>query len=182
MAYIGNNPKLKSIVSTGDTLANLTAEPRREGRLVYATDTKVFYRDDGTSLLPVNTTAAAVNPSFTGFLVSATDPLADFATITLAIAGAAAGDKIMLLDETYTETVSITKQLHIFGMGSKSNIVGAITFAAGSSNSTMKDVRTTLDINIAVAVTGIQILNTYLATTKTIIDAGSGNVWIAIGE
>lgn len=50
MSYIGNNPSLKSIVSTGDTLANLTAEARRAGRLVYATDTQLYYYDDGTSL------------------------------------------------------------------------------------------------------------------------------------
>jgi len=53
MAYIGNNPKLKSIVSSGDTLANLTAETRKAGRLVYATDTFKYYVDDGTNLTEV---------------------------------------------------------------------------------------------------------------------------------
>lgn len=54
MAYIGNNPHLKSIVSNGDSLANLTAEPRKAGRLVYATapDDK-FYWDNGTTLVPI---------------------------------------------------------------------------------------------------------------------------------
>jgi hypothetical protein len=50
MAYIGRNPRLKSIVSQGDTLANLTAEPRVAGRLVWATDELKFYYDDGTTL------------------------------------------------------------------------------------------------------------------------------------
>jgi hypothetical protein len=50
MAYIGRNPRLKSIVSEGDTLANLTAEPRVAGRLVWATDELKFYYDDGTTL------------------------------------------------------------------------------------------------------------------------------------
>ena len=50
MAYIGKNPRLKSIVSQGDTLANLTAEPRVAGRLVWATDEMKFYYDDGTDL------------------------------------------------------------------------------------------------------------------------------------
>jgi hypothetical protein len=53
MAYIGNNPKLKSIVSSGDLLANLTAEPRVAGRLVYATDEAKFYVDDGVELSEV---------------------------------------------------------------------------------------------------------------------------------
>ena len=53
MAYIGNNPKLKSIVSSGDTLANLTLEPRVAGRLVYATDEAKFYVDDGVQLSEV---------------------------------------------------------------------------------------------------------------------------------
>ena len=53
MAYIGKDPRLKSIVSEGDTLANLTAEPRTAGRHVYATDTKKFYLDDGVNLLPL---------------------------------------------------------------------------------------------------------------------------------
>lgn len=53
MAYIGNNPKLKSIVSSGDSLANLTAEPRKAGRFVYATDVQQFFYDNGTELQPV---------------------------------------------------------------------------------------------------------------------------------
>lgn len=53
MSYIGNNPRLKSIVSTGNTLANLTLEPRVAGRLVYATDEQKFYVDDGTALSEV---------------------------------------------------------------------------------------------------------------------------------
>lgn len=53
MAYIGRNPRLKSIVSEGDTLANLTAEPRVAGRLVWATDELKFYYDDGTALTVV---------------------------------------------------------------------------------------------------------------------------------
>jgi hypothetical protein len=53
MAYIGKNPRLKSIVSQGDTLANLTAESRVAGRLVWATDELKFYFDDGTALTEV---------------------------------------------------------------------------------------------------------------------------------
>lgn len=55
MAYIGNNPQLKSIVSSGDTLANLTAEPRKAGRLVYANGVgeDKFYWDNGATLVPI---------------------------------------------------------------------------------------------------------------------------------
>lgn len=55
MAYIGKNPKVKSIVSEGDTFANLNAEPRKAGRLVYATDQQKYYFDNGTTLSPVDT-------------------------------------------------------------------------------------------------------------------------------
>lgn len=50
MAYIGKNPKLKSSISEGDTLVNLTAEPRVAGRWVFATDQNKYYYDDGISL------------------------------------------------------------------------------------------------------------------------------------
>ena len=62
MAYIGKNPRLKSIVSQGDTLANLTAEPRVAGRLVYATDEKKFYFDNGTALVEVGSGAGGGVP------------------------------------------------------------------------------------------------------------------------
>jgi len=62
MAYIGKNPRLKSIVSQGDTLANLTAEPRVAGRLVYATDEGKFYFDDGVALTAVGSGAGGGIP------------------------------------------------------------------------------------------------------------------------
>jgi hypothetical protein len=55
MSYAGSNPHIDSIVSSGDTLANLTARTRKAGVLVYATDTELYYYDDGTSLLPIDT-------------------------------------------------------------------------------------------------------------------------------
>jgi len=62
MAYIGRNPRLKSIVSQGDTLANLTAEPRVAGRLVYATDEGKFYTDNGTILKAVEAGGGGADP------------------------------------------------------------------------------------------------------------------------
>lgn len=169
------------LISAG--LEKLAAHPTGTGvylsRIYYnSTSNTVFYYN-GTSWIEIS---AGGLPPTAGVLVSATNPLATYTTITLAIAGVGAGQKIHLLDETYTEAVTVNKQVHLFGMGSKSNIVGAVTFAAGSSNSTAKDFRTTEDITLDATVTGVQILNTYLATTKDIIDNGSDNVYIAIGE
>jgi hypothetical protein len=51
MSYTGSTPHIDSIISSGDTLANLTARTREAGTFVYATDTKQFYYDDGTDLI-----------------------------------------------------------------------------------------------------------------------------------
>lgn len=86
MSYIGNNPRLKSIVSTGDTLTNLTAEPRVAGRLVYATDEFKFYIDDGSSLTEVSVGAASgLFPASTGELV--TYDGSDLVALTVGIDG-----------------------------------------------------------------------------------------------
>ena len=102
MSYFGNNPKMKSLVSTGATFAVLDAEPRREGRLVYATDTKLYYFDNGTDLLPLDTSSvynlltqdegsdintATVAIDFVGDGVVATDAGAGKTTVTIAGGG-----------------------------------------------------------------------------------------------
>lgn len=52
---IGDNTGVDAI----DTLANLTALPRSEGKIYYATDTDLLYSDDGTSLNVVSGVASA---------------------------------------------------------------------------------------------------------------------------
>jgi hypothetical protein len=50
MSWHGKTPDFDTIKLNGDTLANLTAEPRVAGRVVYATDEGRLYWDDGSAL------------------------------------------------------------------------------------------------------------------------------------
>jgi hypothetical protein len=60
--------------------------------------------------------------------VSPTNADADFSTITLAIAGAAAGDAILLDVATYSESVTLNKKLYLIGISREGCIIsGAVT-------------------------------------------------------
>jgi hypothetical protein len=57
----GTAANTRRITIPKDTLANLQALTRKEGTIVYATDTGKFYADNGTSLVPVGSGSGAKN-------------------------------------------------------------------------------------------------------------------------
>jgi hypothetical protein len=130
MAYIGKNPKVKSIVSEGDTLANLTAEPRKEGRMVYAEDTKKFYWDDGTTLTVVGTEATGGNDNVIADNLVDMDASTNYYNATGSISGlnvknASDGDVTQLV-VVNTSAASITV-----------NWTNAVSINAASNNHTV---------------------------------------------
>jgi hypothetical protein len=98
-------------------------------------------------------------------------------SVQAAIDVASSGAKILILQGTYTENVSVTKKINLFGKGNSSVIAGTLTLASGSSLSRVSELRFTDNITINGTVTGCFVVENWLATGKTIIDSGSGNIW-----
>jgi hypothetical protein len=65
-----------------NTIANLTALTRVAGNLYYATDDKVVYYDDGTSLSPVGATAVKQTKTLADAQATPTDPIFSVAVAT----------------------------------------------------------------------------------------------------
>lgn len=187
MAYIGSNPRLKSIVSTGDILANLVLESRVKGRIVYATDFDAFFKDDGTNLSPI--ARSSLDGIIIGSAQDVTDLLADYSTLLGGggyLAASADGDKLTILDSYVPEAAAaIAKQIDIYGESCRDSILGPISFATGSDNSTISNLKFSDDITLDLNVKNINLsANLRIAITKSVVDnsTNSDNLWLMIQE
>jgi len=187
MAYMGSNPKLKSLVSTGDTIANLILETRVKGRFVYATDLDLFFADDGANLSPLN--RSSLDGIILGSAADVTNLLADYSTLLGGggyLAASADGDKLTILDSYVPEAAAaIAKQIDIYGESCRDSILGPISFATGSDNSTISNLKFSDDITLDLNVKNINLsANLRIAITKTIVDnsTNADNLWLLIQE
>lgn len=84
---------------------------------------------------------------------------------------ASGGESILLLPGTYTENLTLSKELHILGRGRGAILDGTIVFATGSTYSSMHFIKVTGNVTINSAVDGIFFADNWLSTTKTVTDS-----------
>lgn len=118
----------------------------------------------------------AVYQRVVGSASQVTAGLANYSTIASAITAANAGDAMIILAGTYTESPTITKKLSIFGTGENTNINGTITFDTGSDYSLMKNLRTTQTVVLNSTTSGCIITDIFLASGKTFTDSSTGSL------
>jgi hypothetical protein len=103
--------------------------------------------DNGSS---TNWSLFATGSSATQYDRIVADPaIAGFSTdltLTAAIAAASAGDEILVMNNTFTENVTITKQLKITGQGRGSVISGNLTFNSSADHSCVEHLKVTGNI------------------------------------
>lgn len=95
-----------------------------------------------------------------------------YATIASAISGVSAGTSILLLPETFTENVTINKNLNITGSGYGTVINGTVTFSA--SEITLQLCKITGNITFSSSAVGNNLINFWTTTSTTITDNNSG--------
>jgi len=92
----------------------------------------------------------------------------DFSSVQDAINAASDGDKITVLQGTYTENLVIGKKVYIEGLGHNTLIDGTVSLNAGSNRSMIKFLKFNDDITGAVGVKELIITDCWLAVSKAI--------------
>lgn len=153
------------------------------GTIDNITDSSYVQYPEGTT-----SQAAGANASI-GFVVGnasdVTNGDAQYSTIAAAIAAASAGERITLLDRTFTENLTITKQIHLVGKGRNSIIDGTVQFSSGSEYSSAERLKFNDDVTIDNTVIGIQITNSWIVNAADVTDNNSTtseNLYILIKE
>ena len=81
----------------------------------------------------------------------------------------------LLTGGTWAETVSISKQLNITGVGYGSYVNGAITFTSAADRSMLRGIRTSESVTLDSGADEILATDIWFATGKTFVDNGEGN-------
>jgi hypothetical protein len=103
-------------------------------------------------------------------------------TVQGAIDSASSGQKITVLEGTYTETITINKKVMIEGKGHGSFINGTVTFGSGADYSLIKWVKIGGNITLNAGADGIFVRECWTSTGVTVTDSGSGNSILVIEE
>lgn len=117
-------------------------------------------------------------------VVSAT-PIAGFSTQTTigaCITATSAGGEILVMKGTYSENVTLNKQLYIHGQGKASIVAGTWTNQSGCVQSTIRDMRITDNMTFNTGSNGNFVDGVFFASGKTFLNSGTGNLLTAIQE
>lgn len=148
------------------------------GRIIWVTDIPELEVDTGTAWasIGVGNRIGAMFDFVIGSAAQVSSGVATHSTWAGAIAAASATNSIYVLAGSWTENVTINKQLNIVGNGYGVNLTGSITFATSSDRSYLSGVRTSLDLTINSGVTLVEVKSIWLASGKTFVDNGTGNL------
>lgn len=107
---------------------------------------------------------------------------ADYSSLQSAINAATAGQKIIMLQGTISENISVDRKVFIEGKGHSSVISGTWTFTSAADFSLVKWLRVTSSITFNAGADGIFMTECWQATGQTITDNGTGNEIAIIQE
>ena len=108
--------------------------------------------------------------------------LAHFTSIQSAINNAASGDRILVLQGTYTENITVDKKIFLEGKGHQSVVNGTLTMTSNSDYSIIKWLRFGGNITLNVGADGIFLRECWQATGLTITNSGTANSLLVIQE
>lgn len=148
------------------------------GRIIWVTDIPELQIDSGAAWVSVavGNRIGVIWDFVIGSAAQVSSGVATHSTWATAIAAASAGDSIKVLEGTWTENVSIDKQLHIEGNGYGTNLTGSITFTSAADRSYLSLVRTSESITINSGCILTKVESVWLASGKTFVDNGTGNL------
>lgn len=171
---------LSPLTTKGDVLGFSTVN----ARIPIGTDGQVLTADSTQTLglkwaaPTAGGTSARVSAMWdevVGSSAQVTSGAATQTSLTAALAAVGTDGTILVLRGSYTENPSITKRVFIQGQGYGSVINGTLTYATGSSDSLVQDLRTTDNITVNSGVSEIQMVQFWIANGKSVIDNGVAN-------
>jgi hypothetical protein len=174
MAYIGKNPRW----NTGGFVPQ-AADPANpvEGMLFWSNGTPraagLWQYKSATweQILPavgIDNKFERIQGLIVGTASDVTNGIADFSSIQSAITASAAGGKITILGESFTENITVTKKLHIVGNGHSTVINGTVNLDAAASDSSIKFLKFNDNVTADASCNKLIITDCFLASTKTI--------------
>ncbi len=104
---------------------------------------------------------------------------ATHSTIAAAITAVSAGGNILILKGTYTENVTIAKELMVTGQGRSTVINGTLAFTA--SGALVKAVKVTGNITLSIASSSNIISDAWQTNASTVTDSGTDNSYLIVG-
>lgn len=107
---------------------------------------------------------------------------ATHSSINAALGDAPSGSKITVLAGTYTENLTVNKQVIIEGEGYSSILSGTLTFTSAGSFSYLRGLNIRGDVSIPLGTDNIFIRDCWLINTATVSDFGSSNSVLIIQE
>lgn len=147
------------------------------GRLIWITDLTVLKYDTGSTWVAIAPgTTSAIYDAIVGSSAQVTAGTATHSTWASAIAAVSAGDTIKILEGSWTENVTVSKQLNIIGNGYGSYLDGTLTFNSSSDRSKLEAIRMSGDLTLDSGADLISVSDVWFAANKTFVDNGTGNV------
>ena len=103
-------------------------------------------------------------------------------TVQGAIDSASSGQKITVLEGTYTENLTINKKVMIEGKGHGSFVNGTVSFGGGADYSLVKWIKIGGNITFSFGADGIFLRECWTSTGVTVTDLGAANSLLVIQE
>lgn len=156
------------------TAGRPAAAAANAGRIYYdTTDNNLYFDKVGTwTAFASGATTERVNGAWDiviGSAAEVTSGAATHSTWSAAIAAATAGDNVLVLSGSWTETISISKRLNISGAGYDSVMDGTVTFTSGAVGSRLTNVRVTDDITLNAGANNVIVNSIYLLDGKSFL-------------
>lgn len=136
-------------------------------------DTKITFNGE---------TVAILHDLVVGSAYQVTQGKAQYSSITSAIAAASTGERIIVLAGTFSETVTVNKQVTIEGKGYSSYLNGQLIFTSAGSSSGVRGLRIGNHISLESGANNIYVRDCWLASSAVISDLGASNSLLIIQE
>lgn len=108
--------------------------------------------------------------------------VAQYNTVQAGINAVSNGGKVMVLKGTYSESLTIAKEVFIEGQGRSTVVTGTIALSSGSTGSLVKYVKFGDNVTLATGANNVIVTDCWAATSKTIINNGTNNIILVSGE
>lgn len=150
------------------------------GRLIWVSDVGALKVDTGSAWTTLASSTAAdrllaMYDAVVGSAGQVTSGVATHSSINTAIGALSAGQSMFILAGTFTENVSLDKQLIVRGEGKGTIISGTWTCTTGADQADIQSLKVTDNITFNSGATGIFMTFVHQATGKTLTDNGTDN-------
>ena len=109
-------------------------------------------------------------------LIVDTSGSGDYTSIQDALDASSDGTKIVVLPGTYTESITVSKEINLEGQGNNTIINGTVAFNTGANNCAWYQVKFNDDVTVANGVEGVTLASDYINPLASLTDNNPSDV------